>query len=329
MLLEKVNDKTKQAAGLVSVMSRDDTRCYIKVRIWDLSEGNYGFHMGNPSQEYKTVTQFHYVKPYVNFEFPCEAEKVDRIFVTNDKNEVVLVSDSVKTDDLKATLKARTAKEKTQDEKIQNLMEEVPLSDGIPKPPEFSDHWDLSESKTQETMPDEKKQVEEQPGQPVIPGPDELESELLELPDYLMDLQPEKSFPEKKAFDIDKYREVMERQFENFKPFDNNREDYEWWKVENPVALHEQLLGFGVKIRNFFNASVMMSFFKYGILLSGIYQDPDGNSLLVFGFPSAFQSEHKPFDDCSVWVRNRSNQGNPEGYWLIYYDPNTKELLLW
>lgn len=335
LLLEKVNDKTKQAAGLVSVMSRDDTRCYIKVRIWDLAEGSYGFHMGNPSKEYKTMTQFQYVKPYVNFEFPCEAEKVDRAFVTNEKNEVVLVSDAANTDDLKSALKEKAVKENTPRDKAMELMNEVPLSEGIPKPPAFSDHWDLSEEKTKEktkeTKMDENKKIEEikEPSQTVIPGPDEMESDMLELPDYLMDLQSEKSFDEKQAFDMDKYRDVMEAQFDYFEPFDNNRDDYIWWRVENPVVLHEQLLGFGVKIRNFFNASVMMSFFKHGMLLAGIYQDPEGDALLIFGFPSSLESQHKPFEGHSVWVRNRSNQGSPEGYWLIYYDPNTKELLNW
>lgn len=323
LLLERVNDKTKQAAGLVSVMSRDDTRHYIKVRIWDLAEGTYGFHIGNySSRQYKIVTRFNYVKPYVNFEFPSDMKNTDTAFITNEQNEVILVSDVSKTDGLKTLLKNETFKEN----------DEIPQSEGIPRPPRLSDVWDTSEKEAEnnkEISLEEQDMTLEGTVHTHIPGPDELNPEMRELPDYLLESQPLKTDIQSTDFDIQDCRGALDRQFEHFTPFSNQRDDYEWWKVENPVVLHELLLDFGVKIRNFFNAHVMMSYFKFGFLIAGIYQDTDGDSLLVFGFPSALCTEKKPFEDFSVWVRNRGDQGNPEGYWLIYYDPASKDLLTW
>ncbi|MGI6563317.1 MAG: hypothetical protein ACOX3Q_12280 [Clostridia bacterium] len=322
LLLERVNDEAKQAAGLVSIMDSGQSARYIKVRIWDLTEGVYVFHIGNSSSEYKAVTQFRFVKPYINFEFPTDMQDPDRVLVTDEKNAIVLLSDSAKND----RTEVLHPKNEINDGVFQG--EDVPISDGMPRPPKLSEYWNLSD-KEEEEKPKEGQEESLDTFQAPAFSPEEGVPDMVELPDYLLDSDPEKVFRSRKDFDIESYRKAMERQFDSIDPFSNRRDDYEWWRVENPVVLHEILLDFGVKIRNFFNARVMISFFKYGFLLSGIYRDGEEGSLLVFGFPSPFRSEQEPFENYSVWVRNRGNQNGPEGYWLVYYDPNQNRMIVW
>ncbi len=348
LMLHKVND-TKQVAGLVSIIRQNEEKTNIKIRIWDLYEGSFIFYVGNNTDKiYKQIHKFNWSKPYINFDVTVDTLIIDSVFVINNNNKIELINDINTINPIIDILTGVSDKV----EKNKNFLSETLVLDKLPEPPVLSVNWtgdeDIVDEKAvgmsdtnnpqiihiQEKREDTPQQSEEEHvsrdiPNPNIPKPDRQEDEMRELPDLPFDLEQFKDRYGDTCLNIIEYRKSLERQFEPYNPFSAEREDYMWWKVLNPVQLHELLISSGIKIRNFFDANVMMCFFRHGFLICGVYEDNEGDILLVFGFPSILNSEQQPFKNNSVWVRDHGRQNGIEGYWLIYYDPETTELLSW
>ncbi|MDD4495146.1 MAG: hypothetical protein PHV32_12540 [Eubacteriales bacterium] len=129
---------------------------------------------------------------------------------------------------------------------------------------------------------------------------------------------------------IEKLIQAYDGEFERVKPFSSRRRDYTWWQVNNPVNLNNCLFGADINAPLIFNTDVMAACDKYKYMLAGIYEDCiEGCKLLVFGIPSTYNVDPRPFGNMCRWVQvERHERYGAFGYWLVYLDPYTGKVLL-
>jgi hypothetical protein len=124
--------------------------------------------------------------------------------------------------------------------------------------------------------------------------------------------------------------ELFDSSFIKYMPFNTNRKDYTWWKVDSPVVLNNILYQFNIKTPLLFNPTVMKAYFKYKHLIAGLYTDISVNrEYLIFGIPGNPNEYEKPFGNISKWIKVDTNKTNLSiyGYWLIYTDIKNGKLL--
>jgi hypothetical protein len=135
---------------------------------------------------------------------------------------------------------------------------------------------------------------------------------------------------ERKGPEIEKLERMFNKDFKKVNPFRRARSDYDWWKVESPVHFNNILHFCGIKAPLLFNNDVMTAHYKYRHLLAGIFRDDENlRWFLVCGIPGAFMVDPSPFGNMCRWVRaggQRPGFGSM-GYWLVYIDPNTGNIL--
>jgi hypothetical protein len=148
---------------------------------------------------------------------------------------------------------------------------------------------------------------------------------------YLHGFKKAKSDEKAVPADMKKLREAFDVYFERHCPFNNRRKDYTWWKVNSPVYLNNVLYQFDIKAPVLFNPKALMAHFKYRHYIAGIYTDKrTEKEYLVCGVPGAYRMDEKPFGgDICRWVQSEGTQlrYGAFGYWLVYIDPETGQVL--
>ncbi|HOM02519.1 MAG TPA: hypothetical protein PLH43_06790 [Acetivibrio sp.] len=122
----------------------------------------------------------------------------------------------------------------------------------------------------------------------------------------------------------------FDRCFEKCNPFMAGRKDYIWWKIASPVHLNNILYQMKIDVPILFNPLVLMAHFKYRHLLVGIYEDKTRNlRYIVCGVPGVYWVDEKPFGKMCRWAQVNGNipKYGAFGYWLVYINPDTGEIL--
>ncbi|HOP92738.1 MAG TPA: hypothetical protein PLP24_05125 [Acetivibrio thermocellus] len=122
----------------------------------------------------------------------------------------------------------------------------------------------------------------------------------------------------------------FDRCFEKCNPFMSGRKDYRWWKIAGPVHLNNILYQMKVDVPILFNPLVLMAHFKYRHLIVGTYEDKARNlRYIVCGVPGVYWVDEKPFGKICRWAQVDGNvpKYGAFGYWLVYINPNTGEIL--
>ena len=130
--------------------------------------------------------------------------------------------------------------------------------------------------------------------------------------------------------DIDKIGEKFDEYFQKVDPFGTGRRDYEWWWVNNPVFLNNILYDFKIKSPLIFKPEIMDSQFKYKHIIVGIFHDANSDeSYFIYGIPGNMDYDKAPGSLHSVWIKAGFDfQGNNTfGYWLIYFEPYSGNII--
>ena len=130
--------------------------------------------------------------------------------------------------------------------------------------------------------------------------------------------------------DIDKIGEKFDEYFQKVDPFGTGRRDYEWWWVNNPVFLNNILYDFKIKSPLIFKPEIMDSQFKYKHIIVGIFHDANSDeSYFIYGIPGNMDYDKAPGGQHSVWIKAGFDfQGNNTfGYWLIYFEPYSGNII--
>lgn len=134
----------------------------------------------------------------------------------------------------------------------------------------------------------------------------------------------------KRTPDINRLVKLLDREFKRCDPFNSRRRDYRWWSINSPVNLVNVLEECRINVPSFFNPSVVMAYFKYRYLIAGLYiSRRRGREYFVCGIPGTYSIDDSPFGDMCRWVQveRRNRAYGAFGYWVVYVDPNTGELL--
>lgn len=130
--------------------------------------------------------------------------------------------------------------------------------------------------------------------------------------------------------DIELLSNCLDKAFKRCDPFNTKRQDYKWWKVTNPVHLSNILYYCNIHVPKIFSPPVIMAYYKYRYLITGIYTSRKRNKVyIVHGIPGTYNVDESPLGDLCRWVQTEGNtpRYGSFGYWVVYVDPFTGEFL--
>lgn len=130
--------------------------------------------------------------------------------------------------------------------------------------------------------------------------------------------------------DIDLLSSCFDKAFKRCDPFNTKRQDYKWWKVTSPVHLSNILYYCNIHVPKIFSPPVIMAYYKYRYLITGIYTSRKRNKVyIVHGIPGTHNVDESPLGDLCKWVQTEGNtpRYGSFGYWVAYVDPFTGEFL--
>lgn len=181
---------------------------------------------------------------------------------------------------------------------------------------EYIESLEFQEPETEEELEVGEEEVQsEAEVQPEV-GEYQLQEEFIE------DLNP---YPEEEPIKRQTSDYVLSilRYFPYAEPFKEELPGHNWWRIEYNGEVEEDFLPYFDLFKDT-NAHTLMN--KYGHYLFGLYNDKDNVKYYIFALPGKFTLEEHPNDGkpgFETWF-----DGIDEvGYWLIYIDPITGEVI--
>ncbi|HOV25625.1 MAG TPA: hypothetical protein PK566_04590 [Pseudobacteroides sp.] len=130
--------------------------------------------------------------------------------------------------------------------------------------------------------------------------------------------------------DINKLKELFNKNFEVANPFKNGCRIYKWWEVNNPVVLNNIFYQCNLKNPFLFNPKVLFAYYKHKNLIVGICNDiSNDREYVVLGVPSNYSVEQRPLGMFCRWAQEEGVEpkNGAFGYWLVYIDANSGKIV--
>ncbi|MDP4183174.1 MAG: hypothetical protein Q8942_19055 [Bacillota bacterium] len=130
--------------------------------------------------------------------------------------------------------------------------------------------------------------------------------------------------------DINKLKELLNKNLEIANPFKNGCRIYKWWKVGNPAVLTNIFYQCNIKNPLIFNPKVLMAYYKFRRLITGICHDISRDrEYIVLGVPGNYGIDARPFGAFCRWAQEEGvdPKHGAFGYWLIYLDSGSGKII--
>lgn len=133
-----------------------------------------------------------------------------------------------------------------------------------------------------------------------------------------------------KLFNIQEFKEELNRSFESYNPFKMKSKNYIWWKVNSPGYLNNILFKNSIRTYLLFNPKVMLAHYKYRYIIFGLRSDKrSSRDYLICGVPGVYSIDQNPFGNMGSWAQTEGFKPRygAFGYWVIMIDPRTGKLM--